>query len=69
MELAEVRYPEADMIRLVCDCLNTHKIGSLYEVSPPEQAGRIAERLEIHYTPKHGSWQNITEIELSALTV
>jgi hypothetical protein len=67
-ELAEVRYPEADLIRLVCDNLNTHKIGSLYEAFPPEQARRIAKRLEIHYTPKHGSWLNIAEIELSALT-
>ncbi|MBF0227411.1 MAG: transposase [Desulfobacterales bacterium] len=67
-ELAEVRYPEADMIRLVCDNLNTHKIGSLYETFPPEQARRQAKRLEIHYTPKHGSWLNIAEIELSALT-
>ena len=68
-ELAEVRYPEARLIRLVCDNLNTHKIGSLYEVFPPEQARRIAKRLEIHYTPKHGSWLNIAEIELSSLTV
>ncbi|GBC61200.1 IS630 family transposase [Desulfonema ishimotonii] len=68
-ELAEVRYPDARLIRLVCDNLNTHKIGSLYETFPPEQARRIAKRLEIHYTPKHGSWLNIAEIELSALTV
>ena len=68
-QLAEVRYPEARLIRLVCDNLNTHKAGSLYEVFSPEQAGRIAERLEIHYTPKHGSRLNIAEIELSALTV
>ena len=68
-QLAVVRYPEARLIRLVCDNLNTHKAGSLYEVFSPEQAGRIAERLEIHYTPKHGSRLNIAEIELSALTV
>lgn len=67
-ELAEVRYPGAEMIRLVCDNLNTHKIGSLYETFPPEQARLLAKRLEIHYTPKHGSWLNIAEIELSALT-
>ncbi len=67
-QLAVVRYPEADLIRLVCDNLNTHKIGSLYEAFSPEQARRIAKRLEIHYTPKHGSWLNIAEIELSALT-
>jgi hypothetical protein len=67
-ELADVRYPGADLIRLVCDNLNTHKIGALYETFPPEQARQIAKRLEIHYTPKHGSWLNIAEIELSALT-
>lgn len=67
-ELVEVRYPEAELIRLVCDNLNTHKIGSLYEAFPAEQARKIAKRLEIHYTPKHGSWLNIAEIELSALT-
>jgi hypothetical protein len=67
-ELADVRYPEADMIRPVCDNLNTHKIGSLYEIFPPEQAGRIAKRPEIHHTPEHGSRLNIAEIELSALT-
>ncbi len=68
-QLAEVRYPEAWLIRLVCDNLNTHKAGSLYKAFSPEQARRIAKRLEIHYTPKHGSWLNIAEIELSALTV
>lgn len=67
-QLAVVRYPEAWLIRLVCDNLNTHKIGSLYEAFSPEQARRIAKRLEIHYTPKHGSRLNIAEIELSALT-
>ena len=67
-ELAEVRYPGAERIRLVCDNLNTHNTGSLYEAFPPEEARRIAQRLEIHYTPKHGSWLNIAEIELSALT-
>jgi hypothetical protein len=49
------------------DNLNTHAITSLYETFPPAQARRLAERLEIHYTPKHGSWLNIAEIELSAL--
>jgi hypothetical protein len=49
------------------DNLNTHKIASLYEAFPPEQARRIAERLEIHHTPKHGSWLNMAEIELSVL--
>jgi hypothetical protein len=51
------------------DNLNTHTIGSLYETSPPEEARRIAEKLEIHYAPKHGSWLNVAEIELRVLTV
>ena len=67
--LLEVRYPEAARVRLVCDNLNTHGIGSLYEAFPPEQARRLASRLEIHHTPKHGSWLNIAEIELSVLTL
>ena len=62
------RYPDAEKVRLVCDNLNTHKPGSLYEVFPPAKAGSLAERLEIRYTPKHGSWLNIAEIELSAMT-
>jgi DDE superfamily endonuclease len=68
-DLLEVRYPEATRVRLVCDNLNTHGMGSLYEAFPPEQAHRLAARLEIHHTPKHGSWLNIAEIELSALTM
>jgi hypothetical protein len=68
-DLLEVRHPEAARVRLVCDNLNTHGIGSLYEAFPPEQARRLASRLEIHHTPKHGSWLNIAEIELSALTM
>jgi hypothetical protein len=68
-DLLEVRYPEAARVRLVCDNLNTHGLGSLYEAFPPEQARRLASRLEIHHTPKHGSWLNIAEIELSALTL
>ena len=67
-ELWDVRYPEADIVQLVNDNLNTHKVGSLYEAFEPEEARRLARRLEIHYTPKHGSWLNIAEIELSALT-
>ncbi len=67
-DLLEVHYPEAERIRLVCDNLNTHKTGSLYEAFPPDEARQLAKRLEIHYTPKHGSWLNIAEIELSALT-
>jgi hypothetical protein len=53
---------------LVCDNLNTHKIASLYEAFAPAEARRLARRLEVHYTPKHGSWLNIAEIELSVLT-
>lgn len=60
-------YPDAEKVVLVMDNLNTHGTGSLYEAFPPEEARRIASKLEIHYTPKHGSWLNIAEIELSAL--
>ena len=67
-DLLDVRHPEAKRVRLVCDNLNTHKIASLYEAFDPGEARRLARRLEIHYTPKHGSWLNIAEIELSALT-
>lgn len=67
-ELLDVHYPEAECIQLVMDNLNTHKMASLYEAFEPEEARRLAKRLEIHYTPKHGSWLNIAEIELSALT-
>jgi len=65
--LVEEVHPAADKIVLVCDNLNTHKAASLYEAFPPEQARRIAEKLEWHYTPKHGSWLNMAEIELSVL--
>jgi hypothetical protein len=67
--LLECRYPEAKKIVLVMDNLNTHGIASLYATFPPEEALRLASRLEIHHTPKHGSWLNIAEIELSALSV
>jgi hypothetical protein len=66
--LAEDVYPEAEQIVLVMDNLNTHKLASLYEALPPEQARRIAERFEVHHTPKHGSWLNVAEIELSVLS-
>jgi hypothetical protein len=66
--LAEDVHPEAEKLVLVMDNLNTHKLASLYEAFPPEQARRIAERLEIHHTPKHGSWLNVAEIELSVLS-
>jgi len=65
--MLDERYPEAIKVRLVMDNLNTHDIASLYQTFPPAEAHRLAERLEIHYTPKHGSWLNIAEIELSAL--
>lgn len=65
--LVEVDYADADAVVLVMDNLNTHTIGALYETFPAEQAHRIASRLEIHYTPKHGSWLNMAEIELSVL--
>ena len=66
--LLEVEYPEAQKVLLVCDNLNTHTLGSLYETFSAEEAHELSQRLEIHYTPKHGSWLNIAEIELSALT-
>jgi len=65
--MLDERYPNALKVRLVMDNLNTHDLASLYETYPPAEARRLAERLEIHYTPKHGSWLNIAEIELSAL--
>jgi hypothetical protein len=65
--LVEDLHPDAEVVVLVMDNLNTHKLASLYEAFPPEQARRIAEKLEVHYTPKHGSWLNMAEIELSVL--
>jgi hypothetical protein len=67
-ELVDLHYPAAECIVLVMDNLNTHACASLYEAFPPAEARRIAERLEIHYTPKHGSWLNMAEIELSVLS-
>ncbi|MFK4472566.1 hypothetical protein ABH897_002290 [Paenibacillus sp. RC73] len=67
-ELLDVHYKEVPKIRLVMDNLNTHSIASLYQAFEPETARRLAKRLEIHYTPKHGSWLNIAEIELSVMT-
>ena len=66
--LLDEDYPESEKIILVCDQLNTHKVASLYEAFRPDTARRLVERLEIHHTPKHGSWLNIAENELSALT-
>jgi hypothetical protein len=66
-DLVDLRYPEANKIVLVQDQLNTHSIASLYEAFEPKEAKRLADKLEIHYTPKHGSWLNMAEIELSIL--
>ena len=66
--LLTVDYPDAARVVLVMDNLNTHTLGSLYEAFEPAKARSLAQRLEIHHTPKHGSWLNIAEIELSALT-
>jgi hypothetical protein len=65
--LVEDVHADAEKVVLVMDNLNTNKLASLYEAFPPEQARRIAEKLEIHHTPKHGSWLNLAEIELSVL--
>ena len=67
-DLLTVHYPDAPKICLVLDNLNTHTISSLYEAFPPDEARKLAKRLEIHYTPKHGSWLNIAEVELSSLS-
>src|SRR5680860_1759099 len=66
-ELVDVHYPDAEQVVLVMDNLNTHSPASLYEAFPPAEAKRLADRLDIHDTPKHGSWLNMAEIELSAL--
>src|SRR6266511_3922227 len=66
-DLVDVHYPQAERIILVLDNLNTHGPGSLYDAFPPDEARRILGKLEFHYTPKHGSWLNIAEIELSVL--
>lgn len=63
--LVDVLYPQATLIRVVMDNLGTHKPASLYEAFPPEEARRILKKLEFHFTPKHGSWLNMAEIELS----
>ena len=67
--MLDERYPQATKVRLVMDNLNTHSAASLYETFEPEEARRLARRLEIHYTPKHGSWLHVAEIELSALSI
>ncbi len=67
-DLADGCYPDAEQIVLACDNLNTHTPASLDEASGPAEAKRLADRLELHYTPKHGSWLNMAEIELSVLS-
>ncbi len=67
-QMLTVDYPDVEAVVLVMDNLNTHSIASLYEAFEPAEAFALAQRLEIHHTPKHGSWLNIAEIELSALT-
>jgi hypothetical protein len=64
----DVHYPQAEAIVLVTDNLNTHDKASLYEAFAPEEAKRIADKLEIHYTPKHGSWLDMAELQLSVLS-
>jgi hypothetical protein len=65
--VVDSRYPTVEKVVLVMDNLNTHSTASFYETFPPEEARRLADRIEIHYTPKHGSWLNMAEIELSVL--
>ena len=67
-ELVDIHYPQAQTIRVVLDNLNTHTPAALYEVFEPAEARRILNRLEFHYTPKHGSWLNVAEIEFSVLS-
>ena len=66
--LVDEAYPEVPVVRVVLDNLNTHRTASLYETFPAVEARRIAKRLEFHYTPKHGSWLNMAEIEFSVLS-
>ena len=65
--LVDEAYPDVPVVRVVLDNLNTHRLASLYETFPPAEARRIAQRLDFHYTPKHGSWLNMAEIEFSVL--
>ena len=66
--LVDEGYPHAERIRVVLDNLNTHKLASLYETSPAAEARRIAKELECHYTPRHGSWRNMAELECSVVS-
>ena len=67
-KLLQEDYPDSETITLICDQLNTHKHSSLYQTFPPAVARDLVKRLDIHHTPKHGSWLNIAENELSVLT-
>lgn len=67
-DLVDVHFPDAERLVIVMDNLNTHQLASFYEAFPPAEARRLAEKVEIHYTPKHGSWLNMAEIELSVLS-
>ena len=67
--LLDEQYPHVKKLVLIMDNLNTHTIASLYKIFPPDEAFRLSQRLEIHYTPRHGSWLNIAELELSALSI
>ena len=67
-ELVDIHYPQADLIKVVMDNLNTHNPAALYEAFEPSEARRILNKLEFHYTPTHGSWLNVAEIELSVLS-
>jgi hypothetical protein len=67
-ELVDVHYPDAERIVLVLDNRNTHTPAALYDAFPPAEAKRLTDKLELHYTPKHGSWLNIAEIELRVLS-
>jgi DDE superfamily endonuclease len=66
-DLVDVHFPDAERVVLVMDQLNTHSPASLYAAFPPTEAKRLADKLEIHYTPKHGSWLNMAELELAVL--
>ena len=67
-DLVDIHFPDATCIRVVLDNLNTHTYGALYEAFTPAEARRIARKIEFHYTPKHGSWLNMAEIEISILS-
>src|SRR5258708_37431444 len=66
-DLADIHYPDGELIRVVMDNLSTHNPGALYETFPASKAHRILQRLEFHYTPKHASWLNMVEIEIGVL--